>query len=475
MNYAEQQSYLGQSRIWATLFALVWVLTAAISFTALRMPAKSAVPFGLVVVAIAISLLYTPDYLHLTVNNKKKARWSVMIRWRIIAAALIIGLLWLLTRDHAGNWKQAAILLSAVAWLACINFLAQKLNLHTQVQYFLWVTDFALLATVFLAADRDCLLIIVLLAGSVHFAIVTGEGSPFAIAAWVAVLSALLPVVVYRFQVGQSLLLASLAMILSCAGGTAWLVYRAQLQNAKNTQAAVQELMEFTGYPAERIWRLWSESDKKLARNWVDAALDESDAKALAEWYRQNSELYMFAISGYNLDYKRIRSNLNVLRFARGACLDYGAGNGEIVLEMARRGHQATYYDVDGVSAKFAKHRAQRQGLDVKFLHTKDDLKAAALRFDTMFALDVLEHLPDLPGELTFLASLLSPGGHLVFDVPAGSTRSHPMHLNHHVDVHTFLTSKGLREQRSWWLNLPFVRQEKYAFEKLVIGNRVIG
>jgi 2-polyprenyl-3-methyl-5-hydroxy-6-metoxy-1,4-benzoquinol methylase len=86
------------------------------------------------------------------------------------------------------------------------------------------------------------------------------------------------------------------------------------------------------------------------------------------------------------------------------------------------------------------------------------------LGFDTVYSLDVLEHLPDLPGELDFLSSLLNPGGLLVFDVPAGATRSHPMHLNHNLDIRAHLAAKGLEESRSLLERLPFKKQEKYVF-----------
>lgn len=85
-------------------------------------------------------------------------------------------------------------------------------------------------------------------------------------------------------------------------------------------------------------------------------------------------------------------------------------------------------------------------------------------RLDTVFSFDVLEHLPDLPGELNFLASLLSPGGLLVFDVPAGSTKAHPMHLNHDLDIRAHLAAKGLRPERTVLQKLSFRKEEKYFF-----------
>ncbi len=156
-----------------------------------------------------------------------------------------------------------------------------------------------------------------------------------------------------------------------------------------------------------------------------------------------------------------------MLKFGEGSCLDYGAGNGELILELARRGHRAVYYDVEGTTLKFARERARLRNLSVEFLHTKDDLARTARQngFDTIFSFDVLEHLPDLPGELTFLSSLLNAGGLLVFDVPAGATKSHPMHLNHHLNIRAHMSSHGLIEERPAWLpKLPFTKQEKYLF-----------
>src|SRR6185312_3435708 len=149
--------------------------------------------------------------------------------------------------------------------------------------------------------------------------------------------------------------------------GTALLVRRARTQNALNVAAAIAGLMEFTGYSAEQVRHLWATSNQKLAENWQQAKPSEDNPEQMAEWYRQNSELYLFAISAYNLEYKRIRSNMKVLRLARGATLDYGAGNGEILLEIARRGQRAAYYDVEGVTMRFAQQRAAHQGLAIGF------------------------------------------------------------------------------------------------------------
>ena len=425
------------------------------------------VPLVLSIAALAVFLYYTPDYLHLTVNPEKRARWAVRVRWRLIAAALITGMI------TASDTRGRFVVLIAVLWLLGANLLARRALPSRRVPAFLWLVDFVLLAGLLLFLRFDLLAGAVLLADAAHLLIVTVDAN---LAGWTLLaLSSggiLVTAAAWLSSMGTVTALALTSPLLVAALATAWLVHRARRQHVRNVNAAMAELTDFTGYSADRIRHLWAVSNQELARNWQLAAIPENDRERLAQWYRDNSELYLFAISGYNLEYKRIRSNLKVLRMARGACLDYGAGNGELLLDLARRGHTATYFDVDGTTMRFARRRAERQGLSIQFLHEKDALAAAAREhgFDTIFSFDVLEHLPDLPGELNFLSSMLNPGGVFVFDVPAGSTRAHPMHLNHNLNVLPYLRGKGLADRRGLLLRLPFRKEEKYVFQSPVEG-----
>jgi 2-polyprenyl-3-methyl-5-hydroxy-6-metoxy-1,4-benzoquinol methylase len=112
--------------------------------------------------------------------------------------------------------------------------------------------------------------------------------------------------------------------------------------------------------------------------------------------------------------------------------------------------------------------------LKIDFFSSKEALAQAARQrgFATVFSFDVLEHLADLPGELSFLASLLGPGGLFVFDVPAGSTKAHPMHLNHNLNVLEFMTAKGLKDERGLLLRLPLRKEEKFVFRKEAVSGQ---
>jgi 2-polyprenyl-3-methyl-5-hydroxy-6-metoxy-1,4-benzoquinol methylase len=471
MNYREQEKFLQGSRIWGAIVCAAFLVAAVLVRLALkgRWSAGETIFFPLIALAVAVLIYYTPDYLHLSVTPDRKQRWEIKIRWRIIAAILVLGLA--LSPGHGGR----LFTLFAVAVLAAANWLAPKTISAKFLPAFFWITDLLLLflliksrAGTAMGAGTAAILLL-LLAASAQLATVTSTGKLGAVVAGsgvVIVNFATAAMHLSAFYAG--VLLFSVAVV-----GTPFLVRRARKQNARNIAAAMEELIEFTGYPAGRIRELWATSNQQLAANWQAAKPSEDNPEQMAEWYRQNSELYLFAISAYNLEYKRIRSNMKVLRLARGATLDYGAGNGEILLELARRGHRAAYYDVEGVTMRFARHRAERQGLAIDFFTTKDALAASARQrgFDTVFSFDVLEHLPDLPGELTFLSSLLAPGGVFVFDVPAGSTKAHPMHLNHNLNVLDYMNSKGLRDERGLLLRLPLRKEEKFVFRKPAIGN----
>ncbi len=421
--------------------------------------------FALVIAALAGSLFYTPDYLHLNVNLNKRMRWQIKIRWRLIAAGLVIGLL------SVSSLRGAVIVVISCACFTAVNFLANSSIVPDRSTIYFWTADMLLLGTLLWTTQLNFLIATALIAAAIHLSVVTMEKKniPWAffnnLISWQLIFD-LSP----RNHIGWNGVRASAVLFLTVTLVTAVLVARAHRQNAKNVRDAGRELQDFTGYTKTRILELWATSNEELAKNWKDAHLDENDREKMTAWYRENSELYMFAISGYNLEYKRIRDSIRMLRYGRGACLDYGAGNGEIILELARRGHAAIYFDVDGTSMRFARHRAERQKLAVDFFHSKDDLAASAQKrgLDTIFSFDVLEHLPDLPGELKFLASLLNPGGRMAFDVPAGSTESHPMHLNHHLDIHAHMASIGMVEERGLLQSIPFRKQEKYVFRKPV-------
>jgi 2-polyprenyl-3-methyl-5-hydroxy-6-metoxy-1,4-benzoquinol methylase len=461
MDYREQQQYLNGSRLWGGVAAVLLFAAGGFCAWSANVSSRAVLAlFAAVLLSLAVFVYYTPDYLHLSVIPEKPARWGIKIRWRLIAAVLVIAM------AMGQRTEPRLLVLLAFAVLLSVNFIGRKLPTR-RVALFLWICELLLISGFLLEDSLALLLGAVLLALTTHLAVVTAPKGGRVFHSIVIATGALAGLLVTLGRNGSAIFASSSGVLVLVSGlATYLLVRRAQQQTERNVELAMSELKAFTGYPAERIRELWRTSGRQLAENWKAAAIPEHDSERLAQWYRDNSELYLFDLSGYNLEYKRIRSNLGVLKLAHGACLDYGAGNGEILLELAKRGHPVAYYDVEGLTMRFAQHRALQRGLKLEFFHSKEDLAVRAREhgFDTVFSLDVLEHLPDLPGELDFLSSMLNPGGLLVFDVPAGATKSHPMHLNHSLDVVLYLRARGLKDTRSLRQRMPFRKEEKYFF-----------
>src|SRR5205807_9080792 len=94
MDYSEQQQFFKHSRILAAALAVLLIAIAgACAAVVGPLTRSSTIAFALTLLALAISLVYTPNYLHLTVTPQKRPRWQIKIRWRLAGLVLVIGLL----------------------------------------------------------------------------------------------------------------------------------------------------------------------------------------------------------------------------------------------------------------------------------------------------------------------------------------------------------------------------------------------
>ena len=96
------------------------------------------------------------------------------------------------------------------------------------------------------------------------------------------------------------------------------------------------------------------------------------------------------------------------------ALLDIGCGGGLIAEPMARLGASVTGIDVVERNVEVARlHAAQsRLGIDYRY-QPAEAVAARGERFDVVLALEVVEHVVDLPAFLATCATLLKPGGAL--------------------------------------------------------------
>lgn len=120
--------------------------------------------------------------------------------------------------------------------------------------------------------------------------------------------------------------------------------------------------------------------------------------------------------------------------------LDFGSGIGTATLAALRAGALVTAYDVNPLLREFTNWRAQKHGLGSRLFI--QDVNPQGLRFDTIAAWHVFEHLEAPEAALDSLLAMLAPGGQLITE-SGFADQDTPQH-HAHADWPAVLARRGL-------------------------------
>ncbi len=95
--------------------------------------------------------------------------------------------------------------------------------------------------------------------------------------------------------------------------------------------------------------------------------------------------------------------------------LDIGCGGGLLCEPITRLGGAVLGADASATNIEVAKLHAGKSGLAIDYrATTAEDLAEAGERFDIVLAMEIVEHVPDMPAFVAICASMLRPGGLMV-------------------------------------------------------------
>lgn len=103
--------------------------------------------------------------------------------------------------------------------------------------------------------------------------------------------------------------------------------------------------------------------------------------------------------------------------------LDVGCGGGLVCEPMARLGAQVTGVDAAAKNIGVARHHADQAGLDIDYRHGTAEAMQGE-RFDVVLALEIVEHVADVPAFLEALHQRCAPGGLLIMSTLNRTSRS---------------------------------------------------
>jgi SAM-dependent methyltransferase len=401
---------------------------------------------------VAYCLWYMPLYLQLSVEYRKRFAWSVRVRWALIPALAALTLPLVAANGRWGAWV-ACVAIAATGALAARALLKSSRELLAElVPLALLLSDWlvVLVAVAYgsLPASGAAMgfalawLLAVLGLGRPH-----GRGRPAVQAALWVLIAVVTPLTFQTLLAAfpDGLPVGAGLFPVVVAAGAVVLGALAERHHRAGVAATVADLSEFARVPPAHATEMLAHATGILAKNWnADAPKEPAE---IARWYSENSQYYLYDLAQFHLAYKHIAFMRDVVSLARGRVLDHGAGIGDVALELARRGHETTYLDVDGVTKAFARWRAERAWLPVTFVSRLEEAEGP---FDTIISLDVLEHLPEPEAEVDALVERLAPGGRIVVTAYFGPTKAHPMHFDHKLDLGAYLRARGLRDAKTF-------------------------
>jgi SAM-dependent methyltransferase len=453
MDYAQEAAFLRRYHAWAALAVLLIAASAAAFAIRVAVYSTSAdvALFVIANLAFLAAVLYVPKYLQIRTDfNTRRVNWQVRIRWILFAMAVVY---WVLFVRPASATKFFACL----AGLALVNFLARStgrrpVHGHQLAWLLFFTTDLALLAYLVNASGAPLLYALIPTISAFLLLSTAGPAPRTAACLVVGIYMALIAIAEAYFRS------YALTWFVILGLSTLALSLMAKRHHERSFAMVAAELAEKFGHSETESRELIRAGSRIMAECWKKEPPNTSDPAALARWYSENSYWYLGANAEFHLTYKHVAFTLDVLRLAQGRCLDFGAGNGDLSLALARADHPTVHFDVPGTSMDFARWRAEREHLPVTFLSDTVELVETARRagrFDTVISLDVLEHIPNVDSVLRMFNEVLAVGGRLIINIPFGETGSHPMHLNHSkLEVPAALRRMGLRDIKRWNLML---------------------
>lgn len=106
--------------------------------------------------------------------------------------------------------------------------------------------------------------------------------------------------------------------------------------------------------------------------------------------------------------------------------IDVGCGGGLLSEPLARMGASVTGIDAGEAAIAVAREHAAAQGIDIDYRPiTSDALAAEGAQCEVVTAMEIVEHVADVPAFIASLNALLAPGGLLVMSTINRTARSY--------------------------------------------------
>ncbi len=213
------------------------------------------------------------------------------------------------------------------------------------------------------------------------------------------------------------------------------------------TEFIKDKLLHFTGLKPESLQLL-------LDREKYPNFKDEWDF-----WSPENEEeLRFFYISNRGYLFGNATHILPEAIFkdieAEESVFDFGGGAGNYSIPLAFKGCEVSYFDINVLQKEFVRFVSSTSQTKINVIdHDEKYFPRTDTTFNSILALDVLEHIPNYDAYVTHFSRSLRDNGRIYIYAPFGAIPSDPTHLDDKHGLDQVMNQNGLYFEKKIALN----------------------
>jgi 2-polyprenyl-6-hydroxyphenyl methylase/3-demethylubiquinone-9 3-methyltransferase len=178
------------------------------------------------------------------------------------------------------------------------------------------------------------------------------------------------------------------------------------------------------------------EKTASAAANTVDSEEIERFSRIAEEWWDTQGKFKpLHRIAPVRVEYIKQQVNNHfgtpqneTSPFEGLTLLDIGCGGGLVSEPMARLGARVTGVDASQKNISVASLHAQQGGLEIDYRATSPEtMQKEAEKFDVVLALEIVEHVADIPAFVQACAALVKPGGLMIWSTINRTPKSYAL------------------------------------------------
>lgn len=218
--------------------------------------------------------------------------------------------------------------------------------------------------------------------------------------------------------------------------------------NIKLDEEIIRELGEYYNLNGKEIRRLLSIAGRLNADFWY--CQNPKTEEDVRKFYEDTPFYVLNLIFWHSTKYQR-DLRVKFLQLAHGKVLDYGGGAGDLSLDLVRNGLIVDYADLGGKTFNFAKWLFAKNNCDINMINLSES--ELFKKYDTIFCIDVVEHVKQPKVLLKSLIDHLENNGKLIITaLHPDISKDVPMHFGMEFNPEAYLNSLGMVKAKEEFL-----------------------